>query len=84
MVFVASFVVFILFVLALSLGLLIKRKPLMTEDEATASIMGDSACSTCQQMCAMAGRNKVSKKAKEQIKCKVNDLDEVEIPHKDV
>lgn len=84
MVFVASFVVFLLFVLGLSLSLIFRKKSLMTEDEATASIMGDSACATCQQMCAMAGRTKVSKKVKSKIKCDVNELNEVEIPHKEV
>ncbi|SFS87291.1 hypothetical protein SAMN02910357_02323 [Succinivibrio dextrinosolvens] len=84
MVFVASFVIFLLFVLGLSLGLIFRKKPLVSEDEATAAIMGDIACSTCQQMCAMAGRTKVSKKVKDKIKCNVNDLNEVEIPHKDV
>ena len=36
MVFVASFIVFLLFVLALSMSMLIKRRPMMTEEEATA------------------------------------------------
>ena len=43
MVFVASFIVFLLFVLALSMSMLIKRRPMMTEEEATASIMDGGA-----------------------------------------
>ncbi len=80
MIFVASFVIFLLFVLALSLGLIFRKKPLVTEDEATANIMGDSACALCNQMCAMAGK-KVSKKEKEKIKCSIEDSS---IPHKEV
>lgn len=80
MVFLATFVVFLLFVLALSIGLIFRKKPLVTEDEATASIMGDSACAFCQQMCAMAGK-KVSDTQKKKIKCS---LEDVAIPHKKV
>ncbi len=80
MIFLASFVVFLLFVLALSIGLIFRKKPLITEDEATANIMGDSACAFCSQMCAMAGK-KVSEKQKKKIKCS---LDDAAIPHKEV
>ncbi len=80
MVFVASFIVFLLFVLGLSLSLIFRKKPLVSEEEATSSIMGDSACATCQQMCALAGKS-LNKKVKKKVKCKIN---EVEIPHKEV
>ncbi len=78
--FVASFIIFLLFVLALSLSLIFRKKPLVSEEEATANILGDVACASCQQMCAMAGRN-ISAKAKKKVKCTLND---VEIPHQDV
>ena len=80
MVFVASFVVFLLFVLGLSLGLIFRKKPIVSEDEATAAIMGDVACATCQQMCAMAGKS-ISKKKKAKVKCSIN---EVSIPHQQI
>lgn len=80
MVFLASFVVFLLFVLAMSLSLILKRKPLMSEEEATASIMEDGACATCQQMCAMAGKA-IAKKTK---KCASASIKDVEIPHQSV
>ena len=75
MVFLASFVVFLLFVLGLSLSMIVKKRPMMTE--AKASILDDGACATCTQMCSLAGNTKVVKKSKNCIK-------DVEIPHQTV
>lgn len=77
MEFVASFIVFLLFVLALSMSMLIKRRPMMTEEEATASIMEGGACTTCQQLCSMAGK-KVEKRKPD---CAIKNM---EIPHQSV
>lgn len=77
MVFLASFLVFLFFVLALSLGLILKRGPMKTEDEALSSVLDGGACATCQQMCAMAGK-KLEEKPK---KCKI---EQQEIPHRTV
>ena len=77
MVFLASFVVFLLYVLGLSLSMIVKKRPMMTEDEAKASILDDGACATCTQMCSLAGNTKVVKKSKNCIK-------DVEIPHQTV
>lgn len=64
MIFVISFLVFLFFVLALSLSLVIKRRPLVGEDEARTALMDDGNCATCGQMCALAGR-KTNKKLKD-------------------
>ena len=77
MVFLASFVVFLFFVLALSLSLILKRGPMKTEDEALSSVLDGGACATCSQMCAMAGK-KTEKKPE---KCLIGTQ---EIPHKTV
>ena len=70
-------VIFLLFVLALSMSMLIKRRPMMTEEEATASIMDGGACTTCQQLCSMAGK-KVEKRKDD---CAIKNM---EIPHQSV
>lgn len=77
MIYLASFLIFLLFALALCMSLIFRKRPLMSEDEATASIMDGGACATCQQMCAMAGK-KVEKREKN---CRIKDL---EIPHQDL
>lgn len=77
MIFLASFLIFLLFVLALALSMIVKKRPLMSEDEAKASILDDGACATCQQMCALAGK-KVNQKSN---KCKIKDT---KIPHQNV
>ena len=77
MIFVISFLVFLFFVLALSLSLVIKRRPLLGEDEARTALMDDGNCATCGQMCALAGR-KTNKKLKD---CKLKDT---AIPHQNV
>ncbi len=54
MVYVASFLIFCLFVGGMALGLLRKR-PLKSEDEATSAIMEGIPCASCQSACNFAG-----------------------------
>ncbi len=56
MIYVASFIIFSLFVGGLAIGLLRKR-PLKSEDEATAAIMEGIPCASCQSTCNFAGGN---------------------------
>lgn len=75
MVFLASFLIFLLFVLALSMSLFIKRKPLVSEDDARNSLLDDGNCAACSKLCALAG-----KKNQKPLKiCQAS-----EIPHKQV
>lgn len=76
-VFIASFIVFLLFVLGLSLGLVLKGKPLVSEDEAKSTLLDNGACVTCQQMCALAGK----KQSKKKVQCKIKDT---AIPHQKI
>ncbi|MGN1280336.1 MAG: hypothetical protein ACI4UM_00320 [Succinivibrio sp.] len=77
MIYLASFLIFILFAFAMCLSLIMRKKPLVSEEEATASIMDGGACATCTQMCAMAGK----KTEKPKKGCKIKDM---EIPHQDL
>lgn len=59
MIFLISFLVFVFFVVAMSLGMILKRKPLQTEDEATAAILDEIACASCTiGSCSYAGSHK--------------------------
>ena len=46
---------------------------MMTEEEATASIMDGGACTTCQQLCSMAGKKVEKRKDDCAIKNNAND-----------
>ncbi|GEM_PF-5852117 len=54
-IFIASFVGLLLFVVALSLGMLIKRRPLVSEDDATKAILEGMTCASCHGACDFAG-----------------------------
>ena len=56
MVYVASFIIFCLFVGGMAIGL-IRKRPLVSEDEATANILKDIPCASCQSACGFAGGN---------------------------
>ncbi|MDY6322038.1 MAG: hypothetical protein SPL30_03885 [Succinivibrio sp.] len=78
MVYVAAFLAFLFFVGALSLGMILARRPLKTEDEATRAILGDLKCATCtSSLCGFAGSsgNHASAKCDAALKS---------IPHKEV
>ena len=77
LVYIICFVVFCLFVGALSLGMLLGR-PLKTEDEATAAIMEGIPCMSCQSACSFAG-GKTNHASAECVSSKIGD-----IPHKEV
>ncbi len=55
MIFIATFIVFLIFVGCLSLGLILKRKPLKSEDEATQAILEGMTCASCHGTCGFAG-----------------------------
>ncbi len=55
LVYLASFVFFVLFVGALSLGFILKKKPLKSEDEATKAILEGLTCASCHGACSYAG-----------------------------
>ena len=50
---------------------------MMTEEEATASIMDGGACTTCQQLCGLAGKKVETRKDD----CAIKNM---EIPHQSV
>ncbi|MGN0903140.1 MAG: hypothetical protein ACI4M9_07630 [Succinivibrio sp.] len=77
LVFVISFAVFLLFVLALSLSLIIKKRPMVSEDDARAGLLDDGACATCGKLCALAGQKNVTPTKK----CKIENT---KIPHKNI
>lgn len=77
MIYIASFVIFILFVVGMSLGFLIKRKPLLSENEAN-DILDGLTCATCTSgSCGFAGSQHKRNPAK---KCKAD----LVIAHKNV
>ena len=59
MIYLISFLVFLFFVGAMSLGLILRKQPLKTEDEATAAILGELSCASCTAVgCSFAGARK--------------------------
>lgn len=57
MIFVASFVLFVFFAAAMAMGMIISKRPLKTEDEATAAILKSMSCATCHSsLCGYAGK----------------------------
>ncbi|MCR5537313.1 MAG: hypothetical protein K6F05_07900 [Succinivibrio sp.] len=55
LVYLVSFVFFLLFVGALSLSLILKKRPLKSEDEATQAILEGMTCASCHGACSFAG-----------------------------
>ena len=77
MVYIASFVLFLLFARAMELGLILNKRPLKTEDEATAAILQSMSCASCNStLCGYAGKSGHKPKAD----CKGPEV----IPHKSV
>ena len=76
MIYLISFIFFLLFVAGLSIGLL-RNKPLKSEDEATNAILEGMTCASCHGSCGFAG----GKENHASDKCKAARLT---IPHRDV
>ncbi|MBW7570180.1 MULTISPECIES: hypothetical protein [Succinivibrio] len=57
------------------MSLFIKRKPLVSEDDARNSLLDDGNCAACSKLCALAGK----KNQKPLKTCQAS-----EIPHKQV
>jgi hypothetical protein len=78
MIYIASFAVFVFFVGALALGMMISKRRLKTEDEATADIMRSISCAACTStLCSLAGKKDASPK-------KGCEAAQKAIPHRDV
>lgn len=81
MIFVASFALFLFFAGAMALSMIIKKRPLKTEDEATAAILDSMSCATCHStLCGYAGKSGHTPKAN----CQGANASELSIPHKAV
>ena len=77
MIYLASFVMFLFFVTAMALGMILNKRPLKTEDEATAAIMEGLSCATCHStLCGFAGKKNHAPRA--------NCEGQQAIPHKNV
>ncbi len=64
MIYIASFAVFVFFAGAMALGMIISKRQLKTEDEATADILRSINCAACTStLCSLAGsRNATPRK----------------------
>ena len=78
MIYIASFAIFVFFVGAMALGMMISQKKLKTEDEATADIMRSINCAACTStMCSLAGNKNASPSGD----CSIS---KNSIPHRDI
>lgn len=58
MVYLFSFGFFLFFAGALALGMIINKRPLKTEDEATAAILKGLHCASCTStLCSFSGKS---------------------------
>ena len=76
MIYIASFIIFVLFVAGMSIGFLIQRKALLSENGANAILEG-LTCASCSCSCGFAGSEHKRNPAK---KCKAD----LVIAHKNV
>ncbi|MGN0908138.1 MAG: hypothetical protein ACI4NA_00835 [Succinivibrio sp.] len=78
MIYLASFAAFIFFTGAMALGMIISKRQLKTEDEATADILRSISCAACTStLCLLAGRKDASPR-------KGCEAAQKAIPHRDV
>ncbi|MDD7022492.1 MAG: hypothetical protein PUI29_07975 [Aeromonadales bacterium] len=78
MIYIASFAVFVFFAGAMALGMIVSKRQLKTEDEATAEIMRSINCAACTStLCSLAGRKDASPRKGCEAKLKA-------IPHRNV